>query len=74
MVEVAKTPQLQRRSNGIFYFRARLPGDVLSAIAGNRQEWKRRTSTRGLPLERWKKLVGKDGKPKNEVWSSLETP
>ncbi|MBL8903237.1 MAG: hypothetical protein JNK83_08105 [Rhizobiales bacterium] len=73
MNEVAKTPQLQCRANGVFYYRARLPGDVLRAINGNKREWKRRTSTRGAPLVTWSKLVGKNGEPKKELWYSLET-
>ena len=70
---MAKTPQLQCRDNGVYYYRARLPGDVLRAINSNRREWKRRTSRREAPLEAWSKLVGKNGEPKKELWYSLET-
>jgi hypothetical protein len=73
MNEVAKTPQLQCRDNGVYYYRARLPGDVLRAINNNKREWKRRTSRREAPLEAWSKLVGKNGEPRKEIWYSLET-
>lgn len=73
MDEVAKTPQLQRRSNGIFYYRARLPGDVLRAINSNSGEWKRRTSKMRSACKGMGKLVGKNGEPRKELWYSLET-
>lgn len=68
---MAKPPKLHRR-NGVYYYRARVPTEVLSAISNDPATWRRHTSRRGgMVLENWKPLIGKGGIPKQVLWVSL---
>ena len=55
----------------MYYYRARVPTNVLHAIASDLATWRRHTVRSGDTLfESWRQLVGKDGGPKKVLWMS----
>lgn len=74
MDAVARPPKLHRR-NGVYYYRARVPTEVLRAISDDPAAWRLRTARSsqqgGMAFASWQLLVGKNGEPKEALWVSL---
>lgn len=72
MDDMGKYPGLVRRSS-VFQYRKRVPEDLRSCIAANKDRWRRLSLNPGAPFEKWRDLLQPNGNVRLEITRSLQT-